>query len=402
MKIAVFHNLPCGGAKRALYNLVKYLGKAGNVVDAFIPSTADENFLPLNEVVNGCRTFSVQRTVRGVISSATRYAAFVRMSLADHERVQERIAQIINAGSYDIVLSDQDQFTSSPFLLKFLAKPTVHFCHQPPRSQEAILQQLAGAADRTFSLPLHKRVWLEHGRAQISKIDKENAAYAAYIVTNSCFTREAILRVYGRNAFVSYLGVDTDFFRPLSVPEDNYVLSVGACCPHKGYDFVIRSLALTDRKVRPKLVIVSNGMNPPWEAYLTRLAVERGVELEIKTLVTDSELVQLYNRARLLVYAPYLEPFGLAPLEAMACGKPVVGVKEGGVRESVVPDETGILTERDEKMFAHATAQLLQDDERRRRMGSRALEVVRTSWTWAHAGERLDWHLRRAANLPGE
>ena len=120
------------------------------------------------------------------------------------------------------------------------------------------------------------------------------------------------------------------------------------------------------------------------------------VDLEVKKAIPDSELVSLYNRARLFVYAAILEPFGLAPVEAMACGTPVVAVKEGGVRESVLHNETGILTPRDEGAFAEATTDLLENDEQRERMGCRGVEVVRSFWTVRHAGERLEAHLRQA------
>jgi glycosyltransferase involved in cell wall biosynthesis len=229
-----------------------------------------------------------------------------------------------------------------------------------------------------------------------AKIDRENTSHAKYILANSYFSRESILRAYGLNSFVSYLGIDTDLFRPLSLPKENFVLSVGACYAHKGFDFVIRSLGLIDDERRPKMVIVSNSTHAPWEAHLMQIASDLHVDLEVKTAIPDSELVRLYNRARLFVYAAILEPFGLAPLEAMACGTPVVAVKEGGVRESVLHNETGILTPRDEVAFAKSTTDLLENDEERERMGCRALEVVRSFWTVRHAGERLEAHLRQA------
>jgi hypothetical protein len=53
VKIAIFHNLPSGSAKRALYSFVKYLKNAGNQVDVHVPSTADENYLPVKDIIDG-------------------------------------------------------------------------------------------------------------------------------------------------------------------------------------------------------------------------------------------------------------------------------------------------------------------------------------------------------------
>ncbi|MBN1678565.1 MAG: glycosyltransferase family 4 protein, partial [Candidatus Thermoplasmatota archaeon] len=166
--------------------------------------------------------------------------------------------------------------------------------------------------------------------------------------------------------------------------------------PKKGFDFLIRSLALVAPAVRPRLVLVCNGVDPGWREYLEQLAASLGVLLEIRVLVGDEELVSFYNRAALVLFAPYLEPFGLVPLEAMACGTPVVAVREGGVKESVVDGETGILTERDERKFSEAASALLADKERCGAMGRRAIEVVRGFWTIEHAGQRLSDHLERA------
>ena len=413
MKIAVFHNLPSGGAKRALYNFVKYLKNAGHQIDVHVPSTADETYLPLKDIVDGFYVYPVRRTTRDGVSPYFRYILpFVyikrtRERIADEindlKRPQERIADEINAGPYDVVFSEQDQFTLTPFLLRGLKKPTVYYCQQPCRDEEGVLQEVAGVAfpmpPVPAPVPAYKRIWrayLKSLEIPIPKIDKENASHAKYILTNSYFSRETILRAYGLNSFVSYLGIDTDLFRPLSLPKENFVLSVGSCQSHKGFDFIIRSLGLIDEQRRPKMVIVSNSTTPAWEAHLVRMAAGLRVDLELKKAIPDSELVCLYNRARLFVYGAILEPFGLAPLEAMACGTPVVAVKEGGVRESVLHNETGILTPRDEGAFAEATSDLLENDEQRERMGCRGVEVVRSFWTVRHAGERLEAHLRQA------
>lgn len=395
MKIAVFHNLPSGGAKRALYGLVKYLIKAGCAVDVFIPSTADERFLPMKQIVNNLTALPVRRTLSGMIKSAIQYVLPIRaysISLADLEETQKRIAAIIDRSDHEIVFVEQDQYTMSPFILKYLNKPYVYYCEQPRRSSEAVLKKLSESIDTN----LLKKVWRGYITPRLDRIDRENASHAKVILTNSYFSREAILRAYGMNSFVSYLGVDTELFRPVYTKREPYVLSVGSITPEKGFDFIIRAISLISEQIRPPLMIVGNAIWKPYKIYLERLAVERGVKLKIKTLIDDSELVRLYNEACLCVYAPYLEPFGLVPLEAMACGTPVVAVKEGGVRESVIHNESGLLTERDEQEFANAISYLLTDKDKHHSMSCRAIEIIQGFWTMQHAVQRLLRYLERA------
>jgi glycosyltransferase involved in cell wall biosynthesis len=144
------------------------------------------------------------------------------------------------------------------------------------------------------------------------------------------------------------------------------------------------------------LIAVSNSVDLNWKSYLEELARRLSVDIDIRNLIGDEELVRLYNSARLVLYAPYLEPFGLVPLEAMACGTPVVAVKEGGVRESIVHDKSGVLVDRDEDMFAKATEALFRDAPRRAMIANNAGRMVLESWTLEAAGDRLYEHLLRA------
>ncbi len=155
---------------------------------------------------------------------------------------------------------------------------------------------------------------------------------------------------------------------------------------------------LMDPEIRPKLVVVSNSSFPPWKTYLEKHAEELGVEMEIKSLINDDELAVLYNQAEMVVYSPYLEPFGLVPLESMACGTPVVAVKEGGVRETVIHKKTGLLIDRDEELFAEAVTKMLSKEYKRYNMGKKSVETIQNFWTLDHAGERLLEHLNRVIN----
>lgn len=258
MRIAVFHNLPSGGAKRALYGFVKYLKSAGDQVDVHVPSTANENYLPLKGIVDGFHIYPVRWTMMGVISSSFQYflPTYASSLLVDSKRVQEQIANEINGGPYDVVLSEQDQNTATPFLLRYIKKPLVYFCQQPCRLEEAVLENLARSKHSVDTLPTYNRLWRAHIRSRLPKIDKENASYARYILANSYFSRETILRAYGLNSFVSYLGIDGAVFRSLGLAKEHFILSVGSCSSLKGFDFTIRALGFLDRRTRPKMVIV--------------------------------------------------------------------------------------------------------------------------------------------------
>lgn len=393
LKIAIFHNLPSGGAKRALYDYVTYLNAEGHEIDVYVPSTANEDFLPLKKVANKVETFPVKNTLGGYLYSTLYYSLpqVKKISFRDLEITQKNMAEIINNSSYDLVFSEQDQYTMAPFFLKYVKLPLIYYCPQPPRN-EAILQEISSEKPKGNLL---KRFIFNYSDQRDIKIDQENIRHAQHILTNSYFTRESILRVYGLNSMVSYLGVDNKFFRPLDIAKEDFVLSVGSCRPSKGYEFLINSLGFIEESLRPTLVIVSNHSEKDWKDYLQRLAQQKKVQLEILEMIKDEELVELYNKALLVVYAPYLEPFGLVPLEAMACGTPVIAVKEGGVRETILHNRTGLHTPRDEKLFAEAVMNLLLDDSKRESFSKKGLEVVERFWTLKKAGHRLIRHFKR-------
>ncbi len=200
---------------------------------------------------------------------------------------------------------------------------------------------------------------------------------------------ESIYKAYGKRARVVHLGVDIQSFSPLGISKENFVLSAGAITPLKGYDFLIQSLALVSPDIRPQLVIVGNVSSQSEVNYLTDLARKSQVRFTYHVNIPDEQLVVLYNKALLFLYAPVLEPFGLVPLESMACGTPVVAVKEGGVRESVLENHVGLLTERVPELFADALTGLLRKPAELNRLKANTRDYVLNYWTWPHATQRL-------------
>ena len=393
LKIAVYHNLPSGGAKRTLYEEVKRLS-ATHQLDLFSLSSADNDFGDVRPFVRNSWIYSVEpgrlfRSPFGRLNQGVRLIDLARL-----RRLVQHIAADIDAGGYDVVLVHPCQYTQSPLVLQFLHTPTVYYCQEPLRKLYESPPPRPYVRRSPLKRALDKVDLLDTlYRAALGRADRSSLRNASRVLVNSRFTQENVRRIYGVQSQVCPHGVDTKLFRPLNLPRDGMVLSVGALTPNKGFDFIIESLGHIAASIRPELVIVSNYQEPQERAYLESLAAEKQVRLTMLTMIKVDELVRLYNTARVTVYAPVMEPFGLVSLESMACGTPVVGVREGGVRESVVNGQTGILVDRVPEAFAQAVRTLLEDRELVRRYGAQARKYVSERWTWERAVERIERHL---------
>jgi glycosyltransferase involved in cell wall biosynthesis len=236
----------------------------------------------------------------------------------------------------------------------------------------------------------------------LKRRDRRNLRFARAVLVNSNFIRESVGRIYGRDVQVSYLGVDTEKFRPLRRNREPMVLSVGSLTPLKGFDFLIRAVARLPKQGRPCLQIASNFENPPERLFLEQLASELDVDLRLWSNISEEALVECYNAASLVVYAPLREPFGLVALEAMACGVPVVAVREGGISETVVHEQTGLLVERNEDEFAQAIARILDRPAFAARLGVNGREHVIRHWTWNGSVANLERQLLSCAGQGSE
>ncbi|MDZ7339510.1 MAG: glycosyltransferase family 4 protein [candidate division KSB1 bacterium] len=399
MRLAIYHNLPSGGGKRALFEMARRLAMQ-HQVDVYTLSTAEHDFCDLRPFVRRHIVFPFEplplvRRPFGRLNQGIRTADLLRL-----EAVQRRVAAQIDGGGYDVVFVHHCRFGQSPGLLKFLRTPSVYYCQEPPRQ---IYEPLPDRPYAHFSKAqrLGNLVDPLPGlyRRTLAKVDLRNVRAARLVLVNSAYSRESLYRAYGIFARVCYLGVDTERFYPLSENKGDFVLSVGALNPRKGFDFLIHSLAQLDGTCRPRLVLVSNHTDERELSFLVQLAERLGVRVEFRRMIGDDELLNLYNRAIATVYAPVMEPFGFVPLESMACGTPVVGVREAGVRESVVHGVTGILTERHPAEFARALHSLLVDRNLAHDLGQNGVRHVRQHWTWEAAVERIENNLIAAAGL---
>ncbi len=383
LNVAVFHNLPSGGAKRALYEMAKRLA-ARHALDLYTIDSSSESYLDMRHIARRSFSADLRFTLKAGrwFSCLNPLLKFVELWLL--MRASRKIADQINKGGYDVVLVNPCRMTQTPVILRYLDGPTIYLCQEPARQfYEASFRQVKGLKAAL------KRLAYAPVLSVIRRLERGSLAGAGVVLVNSYYSRETLYRIYGRNAGVLYLGVDGEEFRPLErVAKEQMILAVGRIAAHKAYDFLLRSVALLDRKAR--VVLVCDAADPAERRRLEEIARSLGIGLAIMEGVSDEKLVELYNRASVLAHPAILEPFGLAPLEAMACGTPVVGIREAGLRESVQDGKTGILTERDERSFARALARLLKDEASRRLIGETARRYVQEKWSWDRSVAQLE------------
>lgn len=177
-----------------------------------------------------------------------------------------------------------------------------------------------------------KRAALQVVAPYLRRFDLRSAQPIEMLAANSHNVRKRIQRFYGRDAQVIYPPVNVDFFTPRpEASTENFYLIVSALEPYKRIDLALEAFRQIDRK----LVVVGSGTQ---ERILRAIAPGN---VEFAGHVSDEQLRDLYRRCRGLIF-PGVEDFGMTPVEAQACGKPVICYAAGGAVESVVSGETGV------------------------------------------------------------
>jgi len=190
------------------------------------------------------------------------------------------------------------------------------------------------------------------------------------------------------------------------------LLQLGRMVPRKGVDNVIRALSRLRQRhgIDARLCVVGGNTDDadpaatPEIGRLRRIAEEEGVAewVDFAGRRRREELAMYYSASDVFVTTPWYEPFGITPVEAMACGRPVVGSDTGGIRSTVVHGKTGFLVPpKDPDSLADRLAQLAGDSSLRERMGEAGRLRARRLYTWKRVGQDLlSVYGRMAAGVP--
>ncbi len=194
-------------------------------------------------------------------------------------------------------------------------------------------------------------------------------------------------------------GVNGDRFAPHGPaaprdPDRPRIVSVGRLVERKGFADVIRALPYVPEA---ECVIVGGPPDAPLDddphaTALRAVAVERGVADRVRLVgaVPSDRMAAWYRSADVVAAAPWYEPFGLTPLEAMACGVPVVATAVGGLLDTVVDGVTGdLVPPREPRALGAALRRLLADEVRRMSYAAAALDRARSCYSWRRAAQQL-------------
>jgi glycosyltransferase involved in cell wall biosynthesis len=399
LRIAVWYNLPTGGARRALHDHVKGLVARGHEVECFrppIPSPewmampCPEQEVPLRQAGN--ETTYLGRVVRHLNRST--------LLIGGMEMHSKAVVNRIHAGGFDIVFANTCSQFYAPFIGRYLEIPKFLYLQEPNRFLYESLPHLpwrgapAGSSWRrklraTFDLFALKRQANE---------ELVNAQSFDRILVNSYFSREAVARAYGLDSHVCYLGIDTDHFALSSASRKSFVLGIGAIVGSKRVDLAIRSIAATPG-TKPKLIWVGNLADEGYLAELKKLAASLEVDVEFRCLVSEKELLRLMQASACVLYTPRLEPFGYVPLEAVACGTPVVTVAEGGLRETMAPGY-GCVADPTPSAIGEKVAWVLENQEQALREATEARPSLVEKWNLSAGIDRLERHLFEVSSRP--
>lgn len=403
MKIAVWHNLGSGGGKRALYDHVVGLLARGHTLEAWCPPTADREYLPLSPLITE-HVVDLAWPTEG-FSDMFGITSVTARRLAAMDTHCRTCAEEIGRGGFDILFANCCAFFRTTPIGRFVRIPSVIYLGEPYRWLYEALPRLRWLAPprRAPSLPkpsilkaaIRDRRDIRNWRLQ-AREEFENAAGFGHILVNSYFSRESVLRAYGLDAEVCYLGINCDLFVDKNLNRTHSLVGLGSITREKNVRFCIDAIGKLSAP-RPTLIWVGNGTDASYLRKMEALAHSRDVVFEAKVGVSDSELIDILNHAMALLYAPRLEPFGLAPLEANACGVPVIAVAEGGVRETVVDQVNGLLVENNPVAMAEAIARLSSDPSLARKLGAKARHAVKENWDLNAAIDRLEQKLVRYA-----
>ena len=355
MNIAFFQELHFGGARRVVFEYGNIFSRYHNTHLYYIDRSKQKDLEKVFKK-NSFYFFPFKR-YKGGNFLLRLYKDFIEPVKLYF--LHKKIAREIDKHDYDFVFVHPSQFTHAPFILRFLKTPTVYFCHEPLR---IVHDPLLSKTNFSGLKDLYEKL----ARFLKRNIDSSNIKKASIVLANSNFTKKNIKKAYGVSSKTCYLGVNPKIFHPMDVEKAYDLIFVGEKVWIEGYDTLLKIQKKSLKRWKIRIVKSKNGR-----------------------YITDIDLALEYNRSKILVVLGRSDPFSMIPWEGMACGIPVIVVKEGGPIEAVKNGKTGYLIERDIGKLKKKIDLLLKNPVIREKIGENGRKDVITNWTWEESYKRV-------------
>lgn len=253
-------------------------------------------------------------------------------------------AELNKAHDADVVVSTSHAVAKSMVRRRGQQQP-LHICyiHTPMRYVWDLFDEYFGPArvgafaSRFIFAPI---------ASMLRRYDQRTSSRVDLFIANSSYVAERVQRIYGRESKVLPPPVDVArYAMAVREPGERYLV-ISALVPYKRVDHAVRACAQLGRK----LTIVGRG---PEDTRLRALAAELGADVEFTGFASDAMLADYYRQAKALLF-PGVEDFGIVPVEAIACGCPVIALAEGGVLDSMTPETAVFFHEQTPEALATA------------------------------------------------
>jgi len=381
------------------------LSRRGHKIISFCPDTIDQSYLPLSKIIEE-RNFALKEKNSKLNNS-------ILKRFYSHNLILERLklmlnhcrecATVINNSGFDVLLANSSSDFYMSHIGRFVTIPKVIYLGEPFRPLYEAFPEFQWKAPekkmRRFTsinnVKHELRYWKKiHAMGILAREELLSANSYDLILVNSLYSRESLMRAFRLESKVCYLGIDTGKFKPQNPRKQNYVIGVGSFGHLKGIDRAIHSISVIPAEKRPELIWIGYLADTEFIDYLNTLAKNVNVKFTAKYNITDEELVMYLQNAAVMVFLPFPEPFGLVPLEANACSTAVIGIAEGGLRETIANSYNGYIVNDFNPFEIAAKIQLFTDNPSfAEEMGKKARKYVNEKWNYESGITNIEKYL---------
>ncbi|WP_309498777.1 glycosyltransferase family 4 protein [Sulfurovum sp.] len=228
-------------------------------------------------------------------------------------------------GEYDVILSSSHAVAKG--VLTHSNQLHISYVHTPIRYAWDLYHQYmkesgldTGLKGKLAKYFLHKiRMW---DMSTVNRVD--------HYIANSHYIARRIKKVYGKESTVIYPPVDVNKFE-LCEQKEEFYMTASRMVPYKKIDMIVEAFSKTDKK----LVVIGTGPD------MEKIKAKSGKNIELMGYQSDEMMIDMMQRAKAFVFAAE-EDFGITPVEAQACGTPVICLGKGGTKETVIDGVTGV------------------------------------------------------------